>query len=129
MKVKTLRFGEVDVPEQNIITLTGGMIGFPTFQTYAIIENPQWEPFRWMQSVDEVVLSFVIAEAKKIFPDYAPEAPGFDLVYVVITLEDPLTESTANLKGPVVVNCSTRTGRQLVLDDPRYSTKQKLFAS
>lgn len=127
MKVKTLRFGEVDVPEEHVLTLPEGMIGFPQFRTYAIIDNPHWAPFQWMQSVEEVVLSFVIVEAKKIFPDYAPEAPGFDTVYVVITLEDPLTESTANLKGPIVVNRSTRTGRQLVLEDPRYPTKQKIF--
>jgi flagellar assembly factor FliW len=43
---------------------------------------------------------------------------------IVNKIEDTLT---GNLQGPLVINSSTLTGKQLVLSDRRYSTRHPLM--
>jgi flagellar assembly factor FliW len=35
---------------------------------------------------------------------------------------------TANLLAPLIFDCGTRTGRQIVLEGERYSTRHSLLA-
>ena len=37
MKAKTRLFGEIDIEDSKIITLEGGMIGFPDMKKFALV--------------------------------------------------------------------------------------------
>jgi len=46
---------------------------------------------------------------------------------ILMTPADP-RETTANLLGPILMNAETRTGLQLVVVNPNYSTRYRVFS-
>jgi flagellar assembly factor FliW len=66
-------------------------------------------------------------------PDSALEAleitePEDVMVYALVTLRDPVQESTANLMAPIVINRKTMRGIQTFLSDEKLSLRERLFA-
>ena len=41
MRAKTRIFGEIDIPQDKIITMEKGMIGFPELKNYTLIFNSE----------------------------------------------------------------------------------------
>jgi flagellar assembly factor FliW len=140
MKVKTKALGEIELFEEQIIEMPSGMIGFPDLNRYALVafDDPE-VPFIYWQNIDEPSLCFVLIDPALLFPDYevvltADELKDIELksaedgsVYVVITIPSDPQEMTANLMGPLIVNRSARKAKQLVLSDPRYTTKHLII--
>lgn len=141
MKFDTTRFGTVDVPENKIISMSRGLVGFPEKKRFCIIHHKENSPFFWFQSVDDPALAFVITNPWLFKPDYAVDleiasrvmgweqagAAGFLECYVVVTIPQGSPEKmTANLIGPLVINTKTREAVQIVLSDECYSHKYPL---
>lgn len=139
MKIQTSRFGEIEVNEDMLLTFPAGIIGFPESTRYIILEHDRPAPFRWMQSVDEPDLAFAIADPADVQPDYQVTVRAEDLadlgspdegdilLFVILTVRsaDP-SDMTANLRGPIAANVSTRRAKQLVLAD-ELPTRAPLF--
>jgi flagellar assembly factor FliW len=53
------------------------------------------------------------------------DSPADALVLAIITLAEG-SATTANLKAPIIVNTNTRVATQIVLDDPRWTTRSPL---
>lgn len=137
LKIQTTRFAELEVEADTVIEIIGGLIGFPEFTKYVLLEyNP---PFSWLQSVTRADLAFVVVNGGEFGDHYQIKIPRGDNEldlrddddYAVINLvsirPDP-SMTTVNLKAPVIVNSRNRKGRQVVLDDPRYPTRFQLWA-
>ncbi len=61
LKIKTSRFGELEVDEQSVVSIMGGVLGFPKETKYVLLEyNP---PFSWLQSIENADLAFVVVNA------------------------------------------------------------------
>ncbi|MCJ8346017.1 flagellar assembly protein FliW, partial [bacterium] len=72
-------------------------------------------------------------------PEYAPKISKAEidilkiedkadlLTYVIVTLRNPLNESTANLMGPLFVNIKSKIGRQIIIEDDAYSLREKII--
>ena len=45
---------------------------------------------------------------------------------MIVTVTDPVSASTANLLGPIVVNRHTRAAAQAVLGNSGYATREAL---
>lgn len=142
MKVETTQFGTVDVPEEKVITMPQGLLGFPDKRRFFIIQEKKTMPFVWYQSLDNPALAVVMVDPWLFKPDYqldlelAIQAMGWngdgDQVplecYVIITIPRGAPEKmTANLMGPVVLNPNTREAVQVVLSDESYSFKYPLL--
>lgn len=140
MIIQSRRFGPISVREDQVILLTPGLLGFSQFQRYVLIEHNQEAPFLWLQSVDNPDLAFVVINPLQIIPDYHPSPPPEvmqelaaaspeDLQILVILTIPPgrPQEMTANLMGPVAINLKNRRGRQLVMEDPRYSNMYRIL--
>ena len=142
MKFDTTRFGPVDIPEDNFITMTRGMLGFPEKKKFCIIQHKKDSPFFWYQCVDDPALAFVITNPWLFKPVYevdlelARQAMGWqdggeDIpveCYVVVTVPKGSPEKmTANLIGPVIINTKAHEAVQIVLSDESYSHKYPLF--
>lgn len=139
MKVKTTRFGTIDVNEEQILTLSEGMLGFSECSRYFLMDDEIGEPFMWMQSTDIPSLAFVVIDPAVILPSYhfsvkkeqikALETNNVDdlQVYVIVTMAANILDVTVNLQGPIVVNKNKRVGLQIVLNDPNFSTRHPLF--
>jgi len=134
--VQTTRFGEVEYSPEDVVTFPEGIIGFPQCKSYLVLNHKEGSPFRWLQSVDNPGLAFLLVEPTHYVADYKPEvAPSalnsieinedsLMLVYTVVTIPKGNPEGmTLNLAGPLVINATNRLARQLVLEDPRWSLK------
>lgn len=136
MIVSTTRFGEIEVPEEQILRIPDGLLGFESIRDYCLIPHCADSPFRWLQAVHEPALAFVVIHPFDYFAEYEFEIPDADLERLALECaEDVLVLAvvtinaegvSANLVGPVVVNKKNRIARQVVLTDPRYKTRHAL---
>jgi flagellar assembly factor FliW len=127
----------MDVDESRLLRFPQGILGFPQQHEYALIQTSEQSDFYWLQSVDRADLAFVVCDPRLMVPDYRVsikaeelehiglESPEVAQVFVIVNkIEDTLT---GNLQGPLVINSSTLTGKQLVLSVRRYSTRHPLM--
>ncbi|OQW35784.1 MAG: hypothetical protein A4E19_16170 [Nitrospira sp. SG-bin1] len=139
MKCASTRFGSFEVHDESILTFPSGLLGFPEQQRYVILDHDTEAPFKWLQSVEEPALAFVILDPALFYPDYHVDVPPDalaeiragereDLALVVILTipsDDP-SRITANLRGPLVISHKTKLGKQLVLRED-VPTRHPLF--
>lgn len=140
INLQTARFGEVLVDENRIIHFVEPILGFPNSSRYVILDHAEDSPFKWLQSVDEGDLAFVVTNPKFFGIDYEFELSdtvveqlgirnvedALVMTIVNIPQTDP-AKMTANLMGPIVASQSQRKAMQLVLNDSTYSTKTRLI--
>lgn len=129
----------MDVREEDVITLAEGMLGFSENTRFTLIPDELGEPFQWMQSLDQPALAFVVIEPSRVLSEYhfsvkrdqikALETESVDdlLVYVIVTMAGSVLDVTVNLQGPIVINKNNSVGQQIVLNDPKFSTRHPLF--
>lgn len=139
IKVKTTRFGEIEVKDADLIELPAGLIGFPELKRYVILDHDKDSPFKWLQSLDDGAIAFVLINPLLFKPDYTvevTEAEVSDLglkteedavISVIITIPTNPQNMTANLKAPLVFNLQTRRGKQLVLSNSAYTTRHNIM--
>ncbi|MFT7597577.1 MAG: flagellar assembly factor FliW [Acidimicrobiales bacterium] len=142
MKVSSTRLGELDLDDEQIYDLGPGILGFPEGRSYAVIEID--DDYFWIQSVEDAETAFLAMHPWSFFPDYELDVPddvlaeiGLDdptesAVYLLLTTNydgDDLTDVTANLLGPIIVNNKSRCGRQIVLNTGDYTTKEPLVVA
>jgi len=125
----TSRFGTVEVDENVLIEFPRGLIGFEQLRRFVVLEGPEGTPLKWLQSVEEPAIAFVIADPSTIVPDYVVRVRGEELdplglaspedaaVAVIVTVPGYLENATCNLLGPVVFNVEKRLGLQVILDE------------
>jgi flagellar assembly factor FliW len=139
MIVKTSRFGDKEVPDEALLTFPEGVIGFRDATRFVMFECSDDGIFKWLQSCDRPELAFVICEASVLVQNYQiligekerqvlklEKAEDAVVCLILVIPEDPM-ETTANLLGPLVMNTETRLGMQIVVVNPQYSTRHKLF--
>lgn len=137
--IRTTRFGDISIPKDKAIEIIGGVLGFPASSHYAMLDHEEESPFKWLQSLDEPDVAFVVTDPMIFFPEYVvhfrkEELTGLRIeneadvvVFVILSLHGQINEMTANLQGPLIINAKNRSGRQLVLKDALYRTKHRLF--
>lgn len=139
LKVNTTRFGEIEVKPEDLITLPHGIIGFTELKKYVLLDHDKDSPFKWLQSVDDGAIAFVLINPLLFKPDYmveVTEAEVLDLelkneedavISVIITIPSNPQNMTANLKAPLIFNLANRKGKQLVLNNAAYTTRHNLM--
>ena len=138
MKVNTARFGAVEVEDSSIIRMPKGPLGFEEQKDYVLLQHRPDTSFRWMQSIDEASLAFVVVDPSEFFSEYEVEICDADaeklhianeedaLVIAIVTIGSEGKEITANLAAPIIINSKELIGMQIVLQDTRYSVKHSL---
>lgn len=140
MQVLSTVFGQLEVPDDRQLILPMGILGFPHLNRTVIIDVPQSSGLlKWMQSVDQPELGFVLAYPNTVLDSYDPPVSTEDLhsiglskpedavVMLIATVRDSLAESTVNLQAPLVINPAQRIGRQVVLYDQSLQVRAPLF--
>jgi flagellar assembly factor FliW len=140
MVTSTTRFGEVRYEEGDRVTLPAGMLGFPKWREYIVVQHGQGSPFRWLQSLQEPSLAFLVANPQDLVADYNPTLSDDDVGSIELTAEDPVLvyvvvtippgnpkAMTANLAGPIIINPKNRLGRQVIVEESRYGTKHRVL--
>lgn len=139
MTIITRQFGSIDYAEEAVITFPEGLLGFERMHRFLLIDQPEVEPLRWLQSLDEPQIAFTVIEPELVFPDFkvhltASDREGLGLaagveprLLVLVTVPKDPADMTANLMGPLVLHPQNRLGRQLVLHDSPHGTRERLI--
>jgi flagellar assembly factor FliW len=134
MKIKTSRFGKLDLEDKDVITFPEGLIGFEEKKLFTIVENKPGSPFKWLQSLDDGELAFIIIDPKVFMPAYAPcflrsdlealqlQVPQDAVMYAMVVVPKNPQKMSANLLGPVVINPGNSRAKQIVLSESKYTT-------
>ena len=74
MLVQTKFFGEIDLPEEKIVTLERGLIGLEQYKKYTILYDCEKEEanISWFQSVEEPTLALPVIRPWLVKEDYDP---------------------------------------------------------
>lgn len=136
--IANTRFGDLTVEESAVYAFPEGLPGFAAIRRFALCSPPPVAPFQWLQALDVGPLAFVVCDPRLFFPDYRVGVRATDLdpirladvaqgrVLVIVTVRREPEPFTANLLGPLVLNPQERLGRQIVLSESGYSTRQPL---
>ena len=139
MKVKTTRFGELEVNPTDLITFAEGLFGFENLKKYFVVDPGDSTLILWLQSTEDEKVAFPIIEPKIFKPDYIAKLLPADLngleleslqsakLYSILTIPGNVTEMSANLKAPVVINSAKKIGKQIVLQDSKLSVKHEMY--
>ncbi|MFP4164041.1 MAG: flagellar assembly protein FliW [Chitinispirillaceae bacterium] len=123
----------------DIITFPSGIPGFEHKREFLVVSIPEYKPFEWLVCTDGSQLRFAIINPLIFAPDYNPalskeqledlkiEKPEDIIVYSIVTIKDNPLDSTANLTGPVFINKTRKIGKQIIVDDVRYSTREPIL--
>jgi flagellar assembly factor FliW len=133
---KSTRFGEFTVPVETVITIPSGVIGFPHTTRFVMLDHKH--PFSWLHSVEDPNLAFVVVDGFEFGQQFEVKPPVGDkdtdlkaedeyAILIIVTVRSDPRLTTANLKAPVFVNMRNRRGVQIIIDDPRYSTRFPLW--
>ncbi len=132
-------FKDLVYSKEDVITFSSGIPGFEKNKQFVLVKIPDFVPFEWLVCVDGTRLRFAIINPLLFSPDYSPkivkeqledltiESPGDILLYCIVTIGENPLKSTANLVGPVVINKTKRIGKQIIIDDERYSTREPIL--
>jgi len=138
MKVKTTRFGDVEVNESKVITVLGGIIGFEHYTRFVILDFVKGSELRWLQSLNDPEVAFVICDPWYFFKDYDFELSDEDqkeleiesledvVAVAISTIPADVTMTTLNLISPIVINLKKMIGKQVILYNSSYSTSHRV---
>jgi flagellar assembly factor FliW len=142
LKIKTTRFGTINIEEENIINMPFGMLGFLDKKRFVILQHKKNSPFFWYQSIDDPSLAFVITSPFLFKPDYEIDMDdvlremswngdrgknNVELYVVVNIPKDSPDKMTANLIGPILINNKARQAVQMVISNSLYTHKFPLI--
>lgn len=137
--VRTVQFGDLEVPEEKVLHFGDGMPGFSQIRKFAMLELENLKPFSYLQSLEDPPVAFLVVNPFLFCPSYAFELGEMDAaslqaekledvsVFAVATVPGNPGDATINLMAPVLINEKMRLGRQVILLDSRYSVRHPIF--
>lgn len=132
MKIKTTRFGDIDIKESELIVMKGPILGFEHLNRFVLLIHNENTPLWWLQSIEDPSIAFVVVNPRIVKPGYDPAIFTEDLEFLdiknseysallaIVTVRSQPLRVTANIRAPILINAETRMALQVVLDDPDY---------
>lgn len=139
MQIHTRFWGDTEYVDEDIIWLEDGLFGFEEEKRYIIVrfaENN--DTMMYLQSLENEQLGFIIMNPFHLLPSYEPVINEEDtkalaiedaddvVCFVICVAQDPISESTVNMKCPIIINSKNHYGRQVILDNREYRFSQQL---
>ena len=75
MKIKTVRFGDVEIEKERIFKFALPIIGFNELKDFVILDINKDSFFKWLQSVEDPALAFPIVSVFSMNVDYSIDLP------------------------------------------------------
>ncbi len=138
MLLETKYFGETEIVMEKIIRFPSGLPGFNEEQQFVLLDIPGNELVQLLQSVRTPDVSFFITNPHQYFGNYTFQLTDSILealkirhekeivILSIMTIQQPFSSSTLNLKAPIIMNAKERLGKQLILDSDHYPLKAQL---
>jgi flagellar assembly factor FliW len=128
MLVETERFGSFEMDEEKRIKFPEGIPGFEDMRFFVIIRNEQTYPVYWLQSLESKYVALPVMVVFGVVEDYMVQLRDDDLqtlsvksqddllVMNVVVIPEDVTQMTANLAAPIIVNAREGLGKQVIID-------------
>ncbi|AEF17908.1 MULTISPECIES: flagellar assembly protein FliW [Thermoanaerobacterium] len=139
MDIETRNFGVVSYNEEDVLHFEEGIPGFERLKSFILLSIDEYTPFKWLQSLDDTDIAFVIVDPKVVIKDYKVELDeetiksldikdlNHVLVYAIVVIPDEIEKMTANLKAPIIINAENNKGMQIIMDNDKYMIKHPLL--
>jgi flagellar assembly factor FliW len=131
LTLESVLLGPLELRADTVVRFAAGIPGFVTLRDFVLVET-QRDELVWLQSVENSGLTFLLADPFALVAGFDVEIPPPDLaalgvrgtmdgllVLVMTQLEGGMPV-TANLQSPIVIDRTTRRGRQVVLTDSSW---------
>lgn len=140
MTVETKMMGTVDVDEERLVRIPAGLFGFEEYTDFVLVDS-QYEPFIWLQSLQEKNLAFLLIDPFLICHDYEVDVDDKELLKIeltnpadvwvlcVVTVPGDGSPVTANLQGPLIINRRNHQCMQAILSDQKWTVKHNIVAA
>ncbi len=141
IRFKSSRFGDLEIPEEKVIRVPDGIIGFQEFKRYVLLDPTGGESlFLWLHCVDDPDLAFVIADPLAFVPGYRIDSSEPDIdrlnvaqkpapaLFVIVTVppDDP-DKINANLIAPLLYFESDNSLYQIILENADWPLRYFLL--
>ena len=137
MKIKTKPYGEIEVHAKQKIHFPEGLFGFEEIKDYFLLDSKE-SPFYWLQAAEHPELAFVLIDPRIFKSDYALsrgdddyraiDAQKSDVIdFAIVTVPDDPEKISANLMGPIIINCKSRKAKQAISENDEYSVKHYIM--
>lgn len=136
MTIESIRFGTVEIPDEDVIEFPFGLIGLGG-SSYALLDRNPGSGFLWLHAVDDPALALPVVDPRQFFSSFALEIaeedrertgiedPSDAQLYVTVrATPDPL-DITVNLRAPIVVH--EGRGYQVINTGERAPLQAPLF--
>lgn len=140
MLINSKHFGEIEIEKEKILKFVDGIPGLNNLTEYVIIDNEDADiQFKWLQSVEDEDVTFVILNPFIFKPDYdfvindsiitklEIENEKDILVYSIVVVPEDITKMTANLAAPIIINSMNKKAKQVILEGDKYSIKHYIM--
>jgi len=130
MKIKTRDFGEISVSPDAIIRFKLPIYGFEQYTDFTLISDPNiGGSIVWLQSVQDPDLCFILVDPKLVSEEYSPKlsddmekllrSKGINEteIWVIAVIPQEFRKSTVNLKSPIMIDMSSKSAAQIILDE------------
>ncbi|GIM45502.1 flagellar assembly protein FliW [Collibacillus ludicampi] len=126
MLIHTTRFGNLEVGDQQVLTFPKGLPGFEDLKRYVMIELEEYQPFLFMQSLEDPDLTFILMDPYPYVSDYPNrdtirKEAGWDTVetgHILVRVIATIARNgviTLNLLAPILIHTRNNTGEQVIL--------------
>lgn len=138
MMIETLRFGPLEVDEDQVLLFEQGLPGFEKLRRFLLVAPDGDLPFAFLQSVEDGEVALLLTNPFMFYADYEFELPEDAVqslridsqddvaIWSVVSLTGSLETATLNLLAPIVLHMKERVGRQVILHGSGYQTKHPL---
>ncbi|WP_352398780.1 flagellar assembly protein FliW [[Clostridium] aminophilum] len=140
LTLKTRDYGTVEYEESDVLSFPDGLFGFTECKHFIplCLEEGEDNSILLLQSIEMPEIAFVVINPFVLEPDYAPVLRHEELNYLQVSSENELSfyvicvlhedylDNTVNLKCPIILNPTTRTGMQVILSDSPYEFRHRV---
>jgi len=127
MQLATVRFGSVEITEDDVFHFPGGILGMESCRAWVLLADAQNDQLGWLQSTQRPEIALALVGPRRFVPDYqvcvsrreleAIRIERVEELQVMVTVGKNERGCTLNLKAPLVFHLKHRLGAQLVAKD------------
>lgn len=133
-------FGKIEIEERQVIHFPNGLLGFEKYTKFALIEESAESVFKWLQSLEDINLAFIVIQPELFTSGYHPVVPPSELksislskleealIMVIVSIpgNDP-NLMTANLQGPILINKKELIAGQFISRDDTHPVRKLIM--
>lgn len=139
MKLCTKYHGVREYEESDVITFNNGLPGFENLKKFIIFSMEENNIFSMLHSIENMEIGLVLVSPFYAMKDYEFKLEQHEIeelkikdeadiiVLTTVCVNNDVKKITTNLKAPILINIKERIGKQLILDDEKYSIKYPLL--